>query len=317
MEILPDEAPTAPVVRRPRHYELPMGATEKLRINLGSKDAYSKEIKDVIVSFYKVDSGIDTLLVSSDLADSSDLSKDGEGLYSFIVDGELTEDGGEYRADWSWKSRRGESFRPRRASLWYTAQDEAPDYYTLSDDYRTIALSVANRFSDLFDNSLGDGAFNFYEQYQSSYGLNRIAQMMGFAVGFINTKMVPNTRYTLTGQGVRFPMEWASVLELGTYIEVLRHAVRTYVEQPSIIGGVDVPYADRRDYMQRWSTVLDETQRSFTDQIASMRRAHLNLGGTSTLVSGGIFGNIGAMATNIVYRGQMKMAYAPAGTINI
>ena len=96
MEILPDEAPTAPVVRRPRHYELPMGATEKLRINLGSKDAYSKEIKDVIVSFYKVDSGVDTLLVSSDLADSSDLSKDGEGLYSFIVDGELTEDGGEY-----------------------------------------------------------------------------------------------------------------------------------------------------------------------------------------------------------------------------
>lgn len=288
----------------PNGIELPLFATEKLMVDLGSFDKYADNIDNVSVKFKSSEGDI---LVES--SDSQPVQNDGKALYSFLIDGSLINKGS-YTADWQWRINRGNNSFNRRATTEYYAFFQSPTYYWLTDGEKLIARAVMARFSDLFDNTLGQSKFNFYENYQSSYGIERIAQMMNIACRSINVEMTPATSYNVGGQGNNFPERWYSVLEVATYVELLRHAVRSYVEQPAIAGSTDIPYADRRDYLQRWASVLEETKAGLRAQIAAMRRGHLNLGGVSSIVSGGIYGNYTG-AVQALEQGRMRSAYNP------
>lgn len=287
-------------------FELPLNATERLMVDLGSYDKYAKSIDNVSLVFKNGDG--DVIIESSE---EDPVEYDADGLYSFEIDGSLITKG-TYTAEWKWSLKKNVNSYSRKAVTNYYSYFESPSYYALNDSERLIVRSVMARFADLYDNTLGQSKFNFYENYQSTYGVERIAQMMQFACQNINVSMTPATNYGVGKQKPAFPQKWYSVLETATYVELLRHAVRSYVEQPAIAGGTDVPYADRRDYLQRWASVLEETKSSLSAQIAAMRRDHLNLGGMSTLVSGGIFGKAYLGASYVMENGRMRSAYVPA-----
>ncbi len=53
-----------------------------------------------------------------------------------------------------------------------------------------------------------------------------------------------------------FPFDQHSVLaEQSLLVESIRHLIRSYVEQPLPVGS-NVTYFDRRDYMNRWQSIL-------------------------------------------------------------
>lgn len=288
-------------------FELPLNATEKLMINIGNYDKYHEGVTNVNVKFYDNEG----ILIEESTEDNP-VDNDGVGLYSFIIDGSYLSEPGTFKAVWTWDAQRKTKNFSRTYEVNYFAYFESPTYYSLSDEERDIVRSVSSRFADLYDNTLGRSRFNFFEQYQSTFGIERVAQMMEFACRVINNYMTPTTSYVIgDSTGPNFPRKWYSVLEVATYIELLRHAIRSYVEQPNVSGSTDIPYADRRDYVQRWGTVLEETKGSFTAQLASMKRDHMNLGGVSALVSGGIYGTISTSAVNSLERGRLQNSYVP------
>lgn len=304
--------PKAQALPVPR-YELPLNATEKIMINIGNYDKYHDGVSNVEVKFYDENNN---LIEQSSHEDP--VVRDDLGLYSFLIDGSHLSEPGIFKAVWTWDAQRKSKTFKRTYEVNYFAYFDSPTYYGMSDEQRDIVRSVSARFSDLFDNTLGQSRFNFFEQYQSTFGVERIAQMMVFASGVINNQMVPATSYVVGNTtGRQFPRKWYSVLETATYIELLRHAVRSYVEQPNISGGSDIPYADRRDYIQRWGTVLEETKSSFAAQLSAMKRDHLHLGATSALVSGGLYASISVSATNSMERGRMQNAYVPVVAANL
>ena len=80
------------------------------------------------------------------------------------------------------------------------------------------------------------------------------------------------------------------MVTIGLYLETVRHLIRSYVEQPSF-QNQQINYTDRRDYMTRWQSILQEEGRDFGKQLALAKRTLMGLGGGSLLVSGGIYGS--------------------------
>jgi hypothetical protein len=169
--------------------------------------------------------------------------------------------------------------------------ERAPAYDVLEPDMKEIVESVNVRFEDLFDSQ--DGGANLETYYQSHFNRNRMAQMLKIAMGRLNTMAQPYQSYTLDDGGLAFPTEqWGPMLETATYIETLRHLIRSYVEQP-LFTGANITRLDRRDYLQRWQSVLDDEERMFAKQLDTFKIAHMGLGRPRVLVSGGVYGRYG------------------------
>lgn len=165
----------------------------------------------------------------------------------------------------------------------------SPDYAALSDGMKSIVEHGWNRFEDLFDSPLGGPNLQVYAQ--SHFNRGRIAQLLRFAVGRLNTAAQPFQTYTLDGDGgAAFPIaQWGALLEQALYVEILKHLRRSYVEQPMLQGG-EVTRHDRRDYMDRWSQVLNDEQQQLKDQLDVFKIRAMGLGRPAILVSGGAYG---------------------------
>jgi hypothetical protein len=165
----------------------------------------------------------------------------------------------------------------------------SPDYAALSPEMRYIVEQGWNRFEDLFDSALGGPNLQMYAQ--SHFTRGRIAQLLRFAVGRLNTAAQPYQSYTLDGDGgASFPVStWGSLLEQALYVEIIKHLRRSYVEQPLLMGG-EVTRHDRRDYMQRWGEVLQDEQAQLKEQLDVFKIRSMGLGRPAVLVSGGAYG---------------------------
>jgi hypothetical protein len=165
----------------------------------------------------------------------------------------------------------------------------SPDYANLSDGMKGIVEQGWNRFEDLFDSPLGGPNLQVYAQ--SHFNRGRIAQLLRFAVGRLNTAAQPYQTYTLDGDGgAAFPIAaWGALLEQALYVEILKHLRRSYVEQPLLMGG-EVTRHDRRDYMDRWSQVLQDEQTQLKEQLDVFKIRAMGLGRPAVLVSGGAYG---------------------------
>ncbi len=67
-------------------------------------------------------------------------------------------------------------------------------------------------------------------------------------------------------------------------IQLIRHLIRSYVEQPNPVGA-SIAWHDRRDYLQRWQSVLQIEQTQYMRMLALYKRRFLGLGQTRGLVS--------------------------------
>ena len=165
--------------------------------------------------------------------------------------------------------------------------EPSPTYDGLSEGGKEIIGQVSNMLADLFDSPYGGPHLQVY--FQSRFGRERMAQLFMLGLGRLNTVSQPLTTYT----GDSFPYDsYGPLLVRATYVEVLKHLIRSYVEQPDT-QGVVVARLDRRDYMSRWQAVLAMEERDLKAQMDTFKIAHMGLGRARVLVSGGVYGSYG------------------------
>lgn len=215
----------------------------------------------------------------------SGLTREGPGVYSYIPPSNFTNTRAHLNATWDYELHDNEFSYLNH----YVVYGPMPTYDLLSEEQRECVRQVMMMFADMFDNTTG-GVPSFFEQFQTHFTYERVAQLMGLALDKINLSKHPTTNFNLGMQGKRFPLKWNGLLTMATYLECLRHFIRTYVEQPTIQGGTGVAFADRRDYMNRWRAILDEEKKTIEDMTRQFKRDQLNLGKGAFLVSGGMFG---------------------------
>jgi hypothetical protein len=116
-----------------------------------------------------------------------------------------------------------------------------------------------------------------------------MTQLAQLGLNRLNIVSQPYQSYTLATFNTT---QWGALLELATYIEVLKHLRRSYVEQPDV-RNASLGYLDRRDYMQRWGEILRDEQEDLKDALEIYKIAAMGLGRPSVLISGGAFGNWG------------------------
>jgi len=167
-----------------------------------------------------------------------------------------------------------------------------PDYDSLDPSYKLIVENIWHRFADLFDSPLG-GPY-LQTLLQSHFTRNRISQLLRVGVGRMNTVAQPYQTYTLDDAQSPFPVsQWGPLLEQIGYVEIIKHLIRSYVEQPQVNLSSAVSRLDRRDYMQRWQDVYVMEQKDLDLMMDTFKIANMGLGQSAALISGGAYGRFG------------------------
>jgi hypothetical protein len=165
--------------------------------------------------------------------------------------------------------------------------DQMPFYDTMSDDNKLLVEQSSWFFADLFDSTAG-GPW-LAENFQTHFDYNRIAFLMGQAVMKFNLTGFPVTSYGVTVNDQAVPSNLSGLTLWGTKLEVIRHLIVSYTEQPTF-ANMATTYTDRRDYADRWRAVLQEENPLYQKASIMAKRKLLNLGRGSALVAGGIYG---------------------------
>jgi hypothetical protein len=165
--------------------------------------------------------------------------------------------------------------------------DQMPIYESLSEVNKAAVESVWYLFADMFDSENGGPWLT--EQYQSHFDYERIAQLMTLALTRFNLTGSPLTEYGLGVDDSAIPANYQGLIVWGTYLEVIRHLVRSYVEQPEY-RNMGTTYTDRQQYMQRWQMILEEEKPLYRSAVIRIKRKQLGLSKGSILVEGGFWG---------------------------
>jgi len=164
----------------------------------------------------------------------------------------------------------------------------SPRYDALEPKFRGLIEETWGMFSSNFDSPAG----GLYLQtlYQSGFNREKLAELLSFALGRLNVESQPVTSYSLDGtNGPVFPDDWIGVLGQALGVEVIKHIIRAYTEQPDM-RNVTVAYLDRRDYLERWRQSLIIEQAELDKSMETFRIRHMGLGRASVLVAGGAYG---------------------------
>lgn len=206
-----------------------------------------------------------------------------KGLYRVVLSSVETSEPGTFELQWFYDA----NGVPQIAVDPIEVGDSAPAYDGLADDYKGVVDSVMWRFADLYDSPLGGPHLQVY--FQTHFGRGRVAQIMRSTFDKINLLAQPHTSYSLDGPKF-FPVKaWGGLLSHYTYIETLKHLIRSYTEQPNP-QGISVAWLDRRDYADRWRSILRDEQADLDSMLDHFKMAHMGLGRPSVLVEGGAFG---------------------------
>ena len=148
---------------------------------------------------------------------------------------------------------------------------------------RVIADGVWTKLEDCFDAEqegpwVQDVTMNFFREEKMEKFINDALFDINYQNpptdltidSFVNTNNTPTNNYPLLVQGV--------------FIQVLRHIMRSYVEQP-MPTGVQVAWQDRRDYLQRWETMHTLEKNQYDRWVALYKRGFLELGHSKLLVA--------------------------------
>lgn len=256
---------------------------------------YASDVLGLAVNVAGVPGDVDGNAVTVTLVNEADDSvvftrqatREGVGLYETTLVGDESGTVGRFRVEWTYTiGGVAETY-----TTYIEIGEVAPSYDSLSPGMKAVVDSVWIRFADLFDSP--HGGPNLQTYYQSHFGRERIAQLLRIGGGRLNTMSQPFQSFTVDGPTPSFPLaQWGSLLETMTYIEVIKHLMRSYVEQPAFIGG-NVTRLDRRDYLDRWRTILDMEEDMLKGQLEVFKISNMGLGKPKVLVSGGVYGRFG------------------------
>jgi hypothetical protein len=87
---------------------------------------------------------------------------------------------------------------------------------------------------------------------------------------FVTSNNIPTVDYPLLVQAI--------------FVQVLRHLMRSYVEQP-LPTGAQIAWQDRRDYLERWRSMYDLEMIQYERWLALWKRGFLQLGHSRLLVA--------------------------------
>jgi hypothetical protein len=213
----------------------------------------------------------------------------GVGEYEVTLSSADTSAPGDFALEWAWTI----ASQPQTYVIYLVVGQANQNYDNLSPDMKGIVDGVWFRFADLFDSPAGGPNLQTY--YQTHFSRGRMAQLMAVGLGLLNTMAQPHTTYTIDGQGGSvFPVaQWGPLLSTATYVEALKHLIRSYVEQPMVMGGGSITRLDRRDYLQRWQSVLQMEEVNLKSQLDVFKLSAMSLGRPKVLVSGGVYGRYG------------------------
>ena len=145
-----------------------------------------------------------------------------------------------------------------------------------------IAALVWNKFEDLFDSE--EGGPWLQDVTKATFKKEKMQQFIAEGLFDINNQSPP-TNVGLEAFVVDGVVNADAPLVVeGALIQVIRHLIRSYTEQP-LPTGAQIAYEDRRDYLQRWQSVLQTEMELYTRRLALWKRAFLGLGGSRVLVS--------------------------------
>lgn len=215
-----------------------------------------------------------------------DLNREDTGKFFYEIGPEYTIERGTLTVEWAYEVG-GKDFTFIDHLQVLTSM---PFYESLSDAEKLVVEQVSWMIGDLFDST--EGGPYLTEAFQSHFDYERIAQLSSIAAIRLNNTGFPATAWTVGGEGESVPKDFAGLQVLGTYYEVLRHLIRSYVEIP-VRQGANVTFLDRRDYMQRWQSILAVESKEWEQMVKMAKRSLLNLGRGSLLVAGGVYGGNG------------------------
>lgn len=221
---------------------------------------------------------------SNDIVVPAEIKDDGAAYIAFNNTALL----GEYIAVVQFSLENGEKRSERRV---FNVED--PFKNTPTTAHETIAEGVWVRLSDLFDST--EGGPWLRDVTNSFFDKRKIVNIINDALFDINYQP-PQTNITIldfVNGGITItdidgsPLNVAdpdqNLLVQGALISTIRHLIRSYVEQP-LPQGAQIVYEDRRDYLQRWQSVLQTEEARYTRVLALWKRQFLGLGRTSLLV---------------------------------
>jgi hypothetical protein len=142
-------------------------------------------------------------------------------------------------------------------------------------DEEIIAHLVWRRLEDLFDSE--EGGPWLQDVTMATFKKEKIKTFIAEGLFEIN-QAHPPTDIGLEGfvlEGT--PNADSPLLVHGVLLSVIRHLIRSYTEQPTPTGG-QVVYEDRRDYLQRWQSVLQTEEQRYARYLALWKRQYLRGG---------------------------------------
>lgn len=181
---------------------------------------------------------------------------------------------------------------PQQYAGYLTIGRANPAYDNLAQQFKDAVEQVWLRFADMCDSPHGGPNINATPYFQAHWSRGRVAQLMNIAIDKIGQSGQPYINYTIDGNGgPLFPVAlWGGLLNQYTYVECIKHLIRSYIEQPLVQGTGAITRLDRRDYAERWRVFLKEEQDELNGMQDVFNIRHMMLGNPRVLVSGGTYG---------------------------
>lgn len=224
--------------------------------------------------------GVQVINITADQINKVDVGK-----YDYAIGPQYTGNRGVLTAQWTYQVNGVEL----TFSDYLQILDQMPLYETLTDTEKSLVEQVSWMLGDLFDSTTGGP--HLIDEFQTHFDYERIAQLAQIATTRFNYIGFPVTTYAFGGSASGAG-QFNGLLVIGTYLEVVRHLVRSYVEIPTW-QQMNVTYEDRSQYMARWKSVLDSELPEYQQMVKMAKRQLLQLGRGALLLSGGYFGSGG------------------------
>lgn len=215
------------------------------------------------------------------------IQTDGSGFYRFVD----TDQTGLYIWTATFVLVSGEK-RTYRDEFFVSDPLEVPP----NDRKEDISAEVWMRVEDCFDSEMGgpwlrDKTLAYFDPTKVArfipeglLMINSQPPLTQLDLGFFTTEVGETDPVILAiDPAAKQPDPDRILIVQATLIAVIRHLMRSYTEQPNL-QNANVAWQDRRDYLQRWGTILQIEEKWFHDYVLLWKRQFYHFGKSALLV---------------------------------